>query len=275
MSFPNIEISKREATLPSWLDDLIFKKMGGQYCRCNSDMTVIDWGPADILKYLGTYFPRSFTESYCIFNHLLLNADTYSNMDCIKLLDFGCGTGGEIIGFATALSEHRHNIKVLRIKAIDGNQYALKKFEEIKDEFNRRHSLQIICCPSPVRIDDFYDLSVLDSILDLDYNYDLVLSFKAVCEFVTKKQFREKNAYEYLTKFMLPRIADNGNMLMLDVSTKNNVAQEWLPNLMDEGLRGADVSIIESNSGYNDLFIVNHSRKTGDISKVVWRLISK
>lgn len=234
---------------------------------------MIDWKPEDILKYLGTYFPRSFTESYCIFNHLLLNADIYSNKECIRLLDFGCGTGGEIIGFATALSEHRSNIKTLRVKAIDGNQYALKKFEDIKDEFNERHQLQIICCPSPLRIDDFYDLSILDSILD--YNYDIVLSFKAVCEFVTKQQFEEKNAYEYLTKFMLPRIADNGRMLLVDVSTKNNVVQEWLPNLMDAGLRDTSVSIIGSNSGYNDIFIVNHSRKTGDISKVVWRLIRK
>ena len=273
MALHNIEISKRETTLPSWLDDLIFRGMGGQYCRCNSDMTVIDWGSEDILKYMGTYFPRSFAESYCIFSHLLLNADTYSNIDCIKLLDFGCGTGGEIIGFATALSEQRPNIKVLKIKAIDGNQYALKKFEDVKDEFNKRHSLQIICCPSPIRIDDFYDLSVLDSILD--YNYDLVISFKAVCEFVTKKQFEEKNAYEYLIKFMLPRIAENGKMLLVDISTKNNIVNEWLPNLMNEGLRNAGVSIIGGNLGYNDLFRVNHSRKTGDISKVVWRLIEK
>ena len=189
------------------------------------------------------------------------------------MLDFGCGTGGEIIGFATTISEQRPNIKVLKIKAIDGNQYALKKFEDVKDEFNKRHSLQIICCPSPIRIDDFYDLSVLDSILD--YNYDLVISFKAVCEFVTKKQFEEKNAYEYLTKFMLPRISDNGRMLLVDVSTKNNVVQEWIPNLMNEGLRNAGVSIIGGNLGYNDIFIVNHSKKTKDISKVAWRLIEK
>lgn len=53
--------------LPKWLDDLIFSKMGAKYCCSNADMTVIDWDKSDILNYLGTYFPRSFAEAYCIF----------------------------------------------------------------------------------------------------------------------------------------------------------------------------------------------------------------
>ena len=51
-------------TLPTWLDKLIFQKMGAKFCRSNADMTVIDWDKADMLKYLGTYFPRSYAESY-------------------------------------------------------------------------------------------------------------------------------------------------------------------------------------------------------------------
>lgn len=61
---------QNNVTLPQWLDDLIFNQLGAKYCRSNSDMTVIDWDKNDVLNYLGTYFPRSYAESYCIFSHL-------------------------------------------------------------------------------------------------------------------------------------------------------------------------------------------------------------
>ncbi len=33
---------KTSITLPQWLDDLLYKKLGAKYYRSNSDMTVID-----------------------------------------------------------------------------------------------------------------------------------------------------------------------------------------------------------------------------------------
>lgn len=57
--------------LPQWLDNLIFDELGAKYCRANADMTVIDWDKNDVLNYLGTYFPRSYAESYCIFSDFL------------------------------------------------------------------------------------------------------------------------------------------------------------------------------------------------------------
>lgn len=57
--------------LPQWLDNLIFEQFGAKYCRSNADMTVIDWDKNDVLNYLGTYFPRSYAESYCIFTEFM------------------------------------------------------------------------------------------------------------------------------------------------------------------------------------------------------------
>ena len=268
------QIADKVVTLPPWLDTLIYDELDGMYCRENSDMTVIDWTRDKILNYLGTYFPRSYTESYCIFKQYLNENEVFLQKDSLKMLDFGCGTGGEIIGFATALSKCRPNIKTLYIKAIDGNRFALNRFEDIRDEFNKRYSLQIEGNPSAIKIDDFYDLGIVDEILD--YDYDVVVSFKAVCEFVTKQQFEEKNPYEHLTKFMLPRIADDGIMLLVDITTKNNTTQEWLPVLMDNGLKKAGASVIERNVSYNECFVVKHSRQPhGDTSKIAWRLILK
>lgn len=268
------QITDKVVTFPQWLDTLIYDELNGRYCRENSDMTVIDWSREKILNYLGTYFPRSYTESYCIFKQYLNENDIFLHEDSLKMLDFGCGTGGEIIGFATALSECRPNIRTLKIKAIDGNQFALNRLEDVCDEFNKRSSLQIEGNPSAIKIDDFYDLEILDEILD--YDYDVVVSFKAVCEFVTKQQFEEKNPYEHLTKFMLPRIAEGGIMLLVDITTKNNVVQEWLPVLMDNGLKKAGASVIGRNEAYNECFVVKHScQPHGDTSKIAWRLIVK
>lgn len=267
----SMPITLNEVTLPGWLDNYIFKQLEAQYCRSNSDMTVIDWTPDKILCYLGTYFPRSYAEGYSIFKQYLQSTGIFSVEDSLRVLDFGCGTGGEIIGIATAIAECRPNIKTLHVKAIDGNQFALNRFDDIKDEFNKRFDLQISGTPSAIKIDDFYDLSILDHILDNDYH--IIVSFKAVCEFVTKQQFEEKNAYEYIAKFMTPKLADNGLMLLVDVTSKNMIAQEWLPNIMDKGLANAGVSVIARNPYNNASFIVNHSRQHGDVSKIAWRLI--
>lgn len=263
----------KEVTLPTWLDNLIFVNLHATYCRVHSDMTVIDWDSDKILTYLGTYFPRSYTESYCIFKHFFQTTNALTDVKSINILDFGCGTGGEIFGLASAIEECRHNIKTMNARAIDGNQHALKKFEYIKDEFNKYNKIKIFCEPSAIKIDDFYDLNILSSILNKCY--DIIISFKAVCEFVTKQQFEEKNAYEHLVKFMLPKLTETGVMLLVDITTRNNVAQGWLSDLMDKGLQRASASVIGRNTGNNDTFVVNHSRQLKDISKIAWRLIEK
>lgn len=267
-------IRSKEVTLPSWLDSIIFTKLGGKYCRSCSEMTVIDWKPEKIQDYLGTYFPRSYSESYCIFRQFFLtNTDIFKDRDKLKLLDFGCGTGGEIIGLAVALAECRPSVKILKVKAIDGNQFSLNRFDEIKDEFNQHYNIQIDCSPSAIKIDDYYDLSILSAILD--YDYDIVVSFKAVCEFVTKQQFEERNAYEHLAKFMIARIANDGFMLLADVTNKNDVVHEWLPDLMDKGLKNAGAVVTERNQSNNEEFVVNHSMQQHDMSRIAWRIIEK
>lgn len=263
----------RNIILPQWLDDYIFNHLGAKYNRVNGDMVVLEWGVKEILYYLGTYFPRSYTEAYCIFKHYFQEQKIFTTEESINLLDFGCGTGGEIIGLAVALAECRPNIKTLKVKAIDGNQFALNRFDDIKDEFNEHHHIQIMCNPSAIQIDDFYDLSVLDEILV--GRYDIIISFKAVCEFVTKQQFEEKNAYEHLAKFMMPKLSDAGIMLLVDVTSKNNVVQEWLPDLMDRGLRNANATVLKRNPLNSQTFVIDHSRRKGDISKIAWRLITK
>ena len=261
-------------TLPNWLDELIFETLGAKYCRSNADMTVIDWDKNDILNYLGTYFPRSYAEAYTIFSSFLRTNPNYlSDKKSISLFDFGCGTGGEIIGLLTAISECRKNITDVKVVAFDGNQHALRLYESVLDTFRNKERIQITNRIAPIEIDDFYDLEILDSVLREDY--DLIISFKAICEFVTKQRFEEVNPYKHIAETFLPKLKDDGLMLLVDVTTYNDTSQEWLPKMMDAGLRECDCRIIAQNEGYNQAYYVTHSRKRDDVSKEAWRMIKK
>lgn len=95
-------------------------------------MTVIDWDNTKILNYLGTYFPRSFGESYCLFSAFFSkNASRFQGKDRLSLMDFCCGTGGEIIALLLAIGKFMPWIKCVDITAIDGNHDALRVFEKV------------------------------------------------------------------------------------------------------------------------------------------------
>lgn len=260
--------------LPRWLDDYIFNTLKAHYCPCNSDMTVIDWDKKDVLNYLGTYFPRSYAEAYCIFReYFMCHKAEWIKKDSISIFDFGCGTGGEIVGFIIALREVCPQINNVYVKALDGNLNALHLLELIIDKTSTHVKINITCSIAPIKIDDFYDLSILDSVVT--NNYDIIMSFKAICEFVTKDCFEKHNAYEYITKIFLSKIKKNGIIVLVDVTSYNNVSQEWLSEMMDEGISVSECSIVLRNEDYNQTFIITHSQRMRDRSKVAWRIIQK
>lgn len=259
--------------MPSWLDSLLFEQLGAKYNRSYSDMTVVDWNKEDILDYLGTYFPRSYTESFSIISQIYTEQMFFLNKEEISILDFGCGTGGEIFGILSAIDLYYPTIKKVNIIGLDGNQHALKLYEKILEQFSSYTRLDVCNRIAPIRIADFYDLSIIDEILDSPI--DLFISFKAICEFVTKQCFEKNNAYEHIIKTFMPKLNSGGLMMIEDVSSYNDVSQEWLPKMMDKGIKSAGYSNLMQNKGYNQTYSVSHSRKKNDLSKVAWRIIKK
>lgn len=259
-------------TLPIWLDDLIFKELKAQYHPQYSDMTNIDDDKEKTLNYLGTYFPRSYAESYCIFSeYFKANHSIFANKEEISIFDFGCGTGGEIIGLLTALGEFYPNMKTVRIVALDGNQHALRLYEKILVEMQHRLEFKLDNHSAAVMIDDFYDLSILDSVVT--DRFDIIMTYKAICEFVTKQQFELHNPYCHIAKFLFPKLKDHGILLLEDITTRSDVAQEWLPKMMDKGLKEANCIVAYKNEGYNQTYYITHSHKRKDRSNVAWRMI--
>lgn len=261
------------ATLPKWLDDFIFKKLKAQYHRSNSDMTVIDWDKNEILNYLGTYFPRSYVEAMSIFTRERLHV--LSQKRELSILDFGCGTGGEIIGLLANIEAFLPGVESVRIIALDGNQHALRLFEKVLSEYVKISRLEIFHEIAPIIIDDFYDLTVLDEIIT--GGFDLIITFKAICEFVTKAQFEGQNPYAHIVRTYLPRLNQEGLMVLVDVTSYNNVSNEWLPKMMDKGIAEVPCTLLSKNEGYNQSYFLSHSGTNGmpDVSKVCWRIIKK
>ena len=236
-------------------------------------MTVIDWDKSDMLNYLGTYFPRSYAEAYCIFGDyfskskpLLLKKDT------ISILDFGCGTGGEIVGLIIQLKQHDIRLQEIKVYGMDGNHHALRLCEPVLETLASHLGIDILFTPIPVTIDDFYDLSILDSVLH--DRYDFIITFKAICEFVSKDRFERDNAYSNITKTFLPKLKQDGLMLIVDITSYSDVTNEWLPKMMDASILTQPCKKVHINEGYNQPIYVTHSHKNNDVSKVAWRMIT-
>lgn len=263
---------QNHVTLPQWLDNLIFEQLGAKYCRSNADMTVIDWDKNDVLNYLGTYFPRSYAESYCIFSEFFrLYPNRFAGKDELSIFDFGCGTGGEIVGLSDALL-CMTKIKKIHFFALDGNYHALRLLERIINSDTNNNQLNIVLDIIPLTIDDFYDLGATIRLLS-EEKFDVIMTFKAICEFVSIDRFEKQNAYFHFVKSFLPKLVENGVMAIIDVSTYNSTSQEWLPRMLDSGVTANNCKVIMKNEGYNQRFCVSHSLITNDVSKVSWRIL--
>ena len=156
---------------------------------------------------------------------------------------------------------------------MDGNDNALQLYDSVLLELKKHIQIEIESHSAHLCIDDFYDLNVLNKVLKR--KFDLIISFKAICEFVTKQQFEQHNAYEHVVKFLLPKLAEYGTILLVDVTTYNDTSKEWLPKMLDRGLAAVNCQIIDKNEGYNQSYSISHSRIVCDVSKVAWRMIRK
>lgn len=212
--------------LPDWLDKYLFETIQARFHPVYSNMTVIDWNKEQIRDYLGTYFPRSYVESYTIFSvsGFFFQTDGHNGYQHTW---FWLRYRWWAIWTFSSTERKRPNITQIKVRVIEGNANALRSYERILCEWRKHTKTKIICSPSPIKIDDFYDLGILDALFT--EKFDIILSFKAVCEFVTKQQFETQNPYKHLAGFMMPKLSEKGMMVLADISSKNEIANEWIP----------------------------------------------
>jgi SAM-dependent methyltransferase len=280
--------------LPQWLDDFIFSNLGAVYQPAYSRFEFnIDLTAEESKIYLGTYFPRSYAESYLIFSQLFRSETIKSIISAkrsIKILDFGCGSGGEIFGFLQALEDVFSSYICVEVVGIDGNNNSLRLFEKIVTQYNSKckHHVNLIVAPAYIETEtDFNDIAEL-----IGTGYDFIITSKAIGEFERRKQISQ-NGYEFFSYLFSPLLSDMGIMIIIDVTIKDTSTNLFLPQRMNFGVnRFLEASAPAYQSlapctgknavGYckQECFFkyetsISHSKRSNDISKFAFRILSR
>jgi len=285
----SVKFHKSKTIIPHWLDLALFNNLGAIYSPEYKKFEYnLDTDSEDIKVYLGTYFPRSYAESFCIFDDLFKSRqylEVLKQLPVINILDFGCGTGGELIGLMVALSKHLTDYKTINIIAIDGNHEALIALKELVEVLssNVRYNISLSCVEKTIQRKNDIQISDVPTC-------HFILNSKMVCELISRKTI-EENCYYTIAENLSKHLADEGILYILDVTTKDENSKLFYPQLMTQDLNG----FVLCHKDYATLlplacniwsdcreacfmqqtFNVSHSRKSGDESRVCYRIICK
>lgn len=282
----NISFRKSNTIIPNWLDKKIFNDYNAIYAPEHKRYEYnLDLNDEELKVYLGTYFPRSYAEMFCIVDNLLQNDVFARGFDCrqINILDCGCGTGGEILGLITAIDKYFSKLKI-NITAIDGNEKALAILKNIIVEFpsqNIQVKIKTLC-------QTFNSETDLMKFANGSKSYHFVLCNKMVCELMSK-HILLKDAYAIMSEILFSHLQENGVLILLDVTTKDEISGLFYPQLMNRQInelarRNKAIETLlplacACNVGCKEMcfmqqiFNVSHSHKISDESKVCYRVL--
>lgn len=286
----------RHKELPKWLDEIIYTDFEAIFEPHPQDVVYNPDQPYEFVKiYLGTYFPRSYAESFCIVNNLIENNKYLSSINTLEevnILDFCCGTGGEIIGIIDVLQANLPNLKRINIDAFDANPNAIRflyhLIETVVESGNIRVNINIT--PQGLFVSSEQELCDLVNLTNVQYHF--ILSFKALNEFIQHSTFANHNVYSLISSYLSPLLSDIGIFILSDVTTKLNNSELFYPQVLNDGINEfVNSSKNKFSSLYpypcyfhettcngcymQDTFTVSHSKRKNDISKVVYRIICR
>ena len=286
----------KHKNLPIWLDKIIYTDFEALFEPHPQDVVYNPDQPYEFVKiYLGTYFPRSYAEAFCIANNLLENSYYLSSiyaLEEINILDFCCGTGGEIIGLIDVLQSKLPNLKRIKIDAFDANPDAIRFLHHLMNAVVKSGNIRVDINVNPqgLFISSEEELSDLINITNVQYHF--IVSFKALNEFVQHSTFTNKNVYSLISSYFLPLLSDEGVFILSDVTTKLNNSEFFYPQILNAGVNSFVCSCknefktlypypcyfheMSCKGCYmQDIFTVSHSRKRNDVSKVAYRIIGR
>ena len=282
--------------LPSYLDNLIYGEFFGakyqpDYQRYDYNLDLTE---EELLIYLGTYFPRSFGESLCLFSPII-KAKSFNSIlsykDCINILDVGCGSGGEIIGLLHVIENCEKNNIPINIYTYDGNQLVQDILMELVSQFQ-------IATKTKRRIQIYTNVQRIDSINDIEtivknvcsFSFDFVMCNKMCNELISRANIT--NAYNLMCNLLAPLLDSTGLLLVLDVTTKDVNSSKFYPEILNEQINSF---VAGNNEEFSTLlpiscalhpecinscftqrkFYMSHSQKQNDLSKVAYRIIAR
>lgn len=286
--------------LPIEVDNLIFKELEAEYqvnpAAVSKGLLHDDKG---LKIYLGTYFPRSFVETYKIFEDLYSNnllRDIFNKKKTITILDIGSGTGGAIIGLLWFIKENRFFDKgAVDILSIDKNEAALNYQKIIISRLfvNKEIPHNLICIQDQYLNTEDFEYKISKQIGSSDF--DIILSSKFISElyFNSDREFygMYNSACTSLEKYLKP----DGLLILLDTTNPaiekdpNSLIPKILCRSIRAYLKNKDSKLTcllplscafwANNCEDNDCFQqreyeINHSKRSRDYSRVVFRVLA-
>lgn len=290
-----LSFRRDSAILPPWLSKQIFEKMGGTYApqpkryEYNADLS-----EEESLVYAGTYLPRSYAENFVIFDNLFQNArfkEAVLAKKRIRIFDLGSGSGGDVMGLLAAIDKYVLPEVPVDIIALDANKNSLNVFDGILKKYlirsTRPVELKPFCEPilGPDTLEKYATLALPDK------SIDFFICAKIGGELLLKNVFGEDNPYEVVLKKFMPKIADTGVLMLLDVTTKVS-GGEYLPTIMNRGANHfvqnqpdfatmipQSCNCYERNCSnpcfFQQEIYVSHSKKSKDLSKICYRILAR
>ena len=281
-------LRKSKTILPHWIDRYIFEHLSAIYAPEHKRFEYnLDLSDEELKVYLGTYFPRSYAELFCIidnlFHHVALK-ETIQRKASIRILDFGCGTGGELFGTLTALDKYLTTPISISITACDGSDKALAIMERLISECaeKSRHNFSLESCKKVMSAESDLNGESLGT------DFDLIICSKMACELLSHNVI-SANVYYKLASTLCPLLSQEGMLILLDVTTKGERQKYFYPQLMNHELnrfvsdRREYSTLLPLSCGCNSnckeycfmqqTFMVSHSHKASDESRVCYRIL--
>jgi len=194
-------------------------------------------------QYLDRYFPRSVCESYLVFSELFSNSeirDRFTSMTPIRILSYGTGTGGDLLGTLMAMKEAGLIKKEILILAIEGNEDAREKLQCLIKFFQKKFSSSV-----KYRIEPYHvEVIKKNSNMEAQFNspllskstmeFDIIETSKMLNEIVRAGAIRAYANFEY--QVVEKKLSENGLAVLLDVpilvEPKNETEPRWTPMLL-------------------------------------------
>lgn len=241
-------------TLPDWISSFLHNELRARNSPAGKARTFdrnLDATESQVEVYLGTYFPRSVAESFCIFDSLL-GDKAYSSAleqeECIRICSVGTGTGGDLFGLILALSHRLKTKPHLEIVSIEGNKLAHEKAQIILEKAADYLSLDIVS----VLVDHTFKApDPFGDVEELLPSRDDLFHFVITSKFLNEldcDDISERPYFDFCVAFA-KRLELHGVMMLLDVTSPNGKRGRWTP----QALNGETNAFLKENRRFKTL----------------------
>lgn len=261
--------------LPTWLDEYIYQEMNAVYDPTLDSFMARELTEDELSRrYLGTYFPRSYAEARSIFTNCFNSCrDCLKDKTEVSILDFGCGTGGDLFGLIDAIRECRPAVQRFMVFWCDVSDAARSVFCQLIAKW-RLQNMGAIAGKAFIHdvhaIDGFRcHAKAANSVCP--GGYDIVTSFKAINE--VYQGGYDGQPYKDFYDVFWPFVNEDGCFCVEDLTFRHpdDSSGVWIPNFFDAITPPVESAPIH-NTREHQLFPVHTSMQPSDGQKTVYKL---